>query len=97
MKRQKILFFTGIFLIVMPLLGFPVWFRNLTMILAGVFVCLFSYTMRGAKPLFRRKKPVEISESQTIGAGTEHTVLDIRPGDDASSHVLRLDNENTNA
>lgn len=96
MKRQKILFFTGLFLILMPVLGFPVWFKNFTTILAGVFLCLFSYTMRGARPLFRRKKRVEESETQPV-SGSEHPVLDIRPGEDASSHVLRLDNENTNA
>jgi|GEM_PF-6269184 hypothetical protein len=86
MKRQKILFFTGLFLILMPLLGFPVWFKNFTTILAGVFICLFSYTMRGAVPFFKRKRKEEV-------VVPEQPVLDIRPDEEASSHVLRLDNE----
>lgn len=86
MKRQKILFFTGLLLILMPLLGFPLWFKNLVTILAGVFVCLYSYTVRGAIPFFKRSKKEEKVVPET-------PVLDIRPDEEASSHVLRLDNE----
>ena len=88
MKRQKILFFTGLFLILMPLLGFPIWFKNFTTIVVGIFICLFSYTMRGAVPFFKRKK-------KEIVAPAEAPVLDIRPDEEASSHVLRLDHDKT--
>ncbi len=54
MKRQKIYFFIGIILILIPLLGFSISFKNFTTIFLGFTICIFSYTAIGTRSFFKK-------------------------------------------
>lgn len=54
MKRHKKYFFIGIALLLLPLLGFSVSFKNTATIILGLLLCLFSYTAIGTRSFFQR-------------------------------------------
>ena len=49
MRKEKILFFTGILLIIIPFLGFPETIRKILIVIGGVSVSLMAYFLVKAK------------------------------------------------
>ena len=50
MMKEKTLFILGIWIICLPYLGFPVFWKNLLFVITGIFVCMIAYLM------YRHKK-----------------------------------------
>lgn len=46
MKKERILFFIGLWVMVLPYLAFPTFTRNILFVITGLIIIYFSYVLR---------------------------------------------------
>ncbi len=59
MSKHRILVFTGLWVMILPFLGFPRGFKNILFVLTGLLLIFFAYVFKRRKRIQRIRKSEE--------------------------------------
>lgn len=78
MSKHRILVLTGLWIMILPFLGFPRGFKNTLFIITGLILILLAYTIKRRKRIQRLRKSEERKETYQDNPedGTEENTED---------------------